>query len=200
MPLARDGCSRICSCQSIREHCETTTFTIAAANHSITNRWKRSISTDFNSSLKLVRDQGVGGSNPLSPTNNFSTLQSLNKLKNRPSGFSPGSLLSEDASFLGFSPSNGCSDSYKIVHRRMTLCPLSCRTMWFFKVCRVQPIWAIHNTTLSHSYCHRFRREGQPQLATSEDSISICCKNDSADHSYMRMSCDLDWFGLGAHK
>src|SRR5580693_8364883 len=75
MPLARDGCSRICSCQSIREHCETTTFTIAAANHSITNRWKRSISTDFNSSLKLVRDQGVGGSNPLSPTNIFNSLQ-----------------------------------------------------------------------------------------------------------------------------
>ena len=60
------------------------------------------VSTDFNNQLKLVRDQGVGGSNPLSPTNNFNTLQTLNKLKNRPSVCSPGSLVSEGASFLGF--------------------------------------------------------------------------------------------------
>src|ERR1700690_2406975 len=56
----------------------------------------------------LVRDQGVGGSNPLSPTNSFNSLHTLNKLKDRPSGFSPGSLVSEGASFLGFSLSNGC--------------------------------------------------------------------------------------------
>ncbi len=92
------------------------------------------ISTDFTKSLKLVRDQGVGGSNPLSPTINFNTLQTLNKLKNRPSGCSPGSLVLKGASLLGLSLNNGCSDSYKIVYSQMRLCPLSCRTMWFFKV------------------------------------------------------------------
>jgi hypothetical protein len=100
--------------------------------HSIKSSYFLSISIYFNKSLKLVRDQGVGGSNPLSPTNNFNTFQTLNKLKNRPSGCSPGSLVSEGASFLDFSLNNGCSDSYKIVYRQMSLCPLSCGTLWFF--------------------------------------------------------------------
>jgi hypothetical protein len=64
----------------------------------------------------LVRDQGVGGSNPLSPTNNFNALQTSNQLKDRPSGFGPGALMSGDVSFLGSSLNNGCSDSYKIVY------------------------------------------------------------------------------------
>ena len=34
-----------------------------------------SISTDSNKPRNLVRDQGVGGSNPLSPTNVFNHLQ-----------------------------------------------------------------------------------------------------------------------------
>jgi hypothetical protein len=51
----------------------------------------------------LVRDQGVGGSNPLSPTNNFNTLQNLEQTHEKTSGCSPGSLVSEDASFVGFS-------------------------------------------------------------------------------------------------
>ena len=38
----------------------------------------------------LVRDQGVGGSNPLSPTNLFNHLQVNNLLESRLSGISPG--------------------------------------------------------------------------------------------------------------
>jgi hypothetical protein len=82
--------------------------------------------------LKLVRDQGVGGSNPLSPTNKFNSLLTLNKLNNRPTGFGPGSLGSEGASFLAPSLNNGCRDSYKIVYSQIRLCPLSCGTFWFF--------------------------------------------------------------------
>jgi hypothetical protein len=35
------------------------------------------ISVDFNKGWNVVRDQGVGGSNPLSPTNVFNSLQSI---------------------------------------------------------------------------------------------------------------------------
>jgi hypothetical protein len=38
-----------------------------AATHSIENSCFHSISIDFNKAQNLVRDQGVGGSNPLSP-------------------------------------------------------------------------------------------------------------------------------------
>ena len=37
-------------------------------SRSIQSSWKLLISIDLNNCLKLVRDQGVGGSNPLSPT------------------------------------------------------------------------------------------------------------------------------------
>jgi len=104
------------------------------ASHSIQISWKPRISTDFNNQLNLVRDQGVGGSNPLSPTNYFNTLQTLNKLENGPSGCSPGSLVSEGASFLGSSLNSGCSHSYKFVYSQTRMCPLSCGTLWFFKV------------------------------------------------------------------
>jgi hypothetical protein len=40
------------------------------------NHLKQQISTDFTTILNLVRDQGVGGSNPLSPTKSFNSLQS----------------------------------------------------------------------------------------------------------------------------
>ena len=48
-----------------------------AATHSIENCYFHSISTDFNNTQKLVREQGVEGSNPLSPTNIFNSLQHL---------------------------------------------------------------------------------------------------------------------------
>jgi hypothetical protein len=92
------------------------------------------ISTDFNNSLKLVRDQGVGGSNPLSPTNYFQYFADLDKFKNRPSGCSPGSLVSEGASFLGFSLNSGCSDSYKIVYSQIEIMLVELWNFWFFEV------------------------------------------------------------------
>src|ERR1039458_2346458 len=41
----------------------------------------------------LVRDQGVGGSNPLSPTILFNHIQTYNILESRPSGISPEGLV-----------------------------------------------------------------------------------------------------------
>jgi hypothetical protein len=46
-----------------------------AATRSIKSGYLHSISTDFNKSLKLVLDQGVGGSNHLSPTIKINSLQ-----------------------------------------------------------------------------------------------------------------------------
>jgi hypothetical protein len=46
-----------------------------AATHSIENTYFHSISMHFNRSKNLVRDQGVGGSNPLSATNKINNLQ-----------------------------------------------------------------------------------------------------------------------------
>ena len=66
----------------------------------------------------LVRDQGVGGSNPLSPTNFFNNLQTHHILESRPSGISPGGLVPVDASILGFSPNLGCNTIYKNIYRR----------------------------------------------------------------------------------
>ncbi len=99
------------------------------AAHSIQSSYKQPISTDFNNSLKLVRDQGVGGSNPLSPTNNLNALQTSNLLKDRPSGFGPGALVVGGLSFPDCSLNNGCSDNYKIVYRDMRLYPWSCGTL-----------------------------------------------------------------------
>src|ERR1035437_2848030 len=70
-------CSRNRSGQSTLEPFRTTVFNTKAATHSIKITYFRSISTDFNKSSNLVRDQGVGGSNPLSPTNTFNNLQPL---------------------------------------------------------------------------------------------------------------------------
>jgi hypothetical protein len=108
--------------------------------------------------------------------------------------------VSEGASFLDFSLNNGCSDSYKIVYGQMSLCPLSCGTLWFLNALSRQPFWDSHHTSLSHSYWHRFGRAGEPQLATSEDSPSFWFRNAGADHSYMRVSCDLDWFGMPTYE
>ena len=48
-----------------------------AAMYSIENSYFHSISTHFNEPQNLVRDQGVGGSNPLSLTNNINNLQEI---------------------------------------------------------------------------------------------------------------------------
>ena len=76
------------------------------------------ISINFNERIKLVRDQGVGGSNPLSPTNVFKHLQANDVLESRPSGISPGALVLEGASILVFSSHPGCKTIYKNIYSR----------------------------------------------------------------------------------
>src|ERR1035437_3451873 len=68
-------CSRNCNCQSLQEPQTSTDFNDRHATGSISISYKPQLSTDFNNSWNLVRDQGVGGSNPLSPTNVFNKLQ-----------------------------------------------------------------------------------------------------------------------------
>ena len=70
-------CRRFCSCQSIRNHQNSTDFNERPATDSISITWKQQNSIDFNRCLNLVRDQGVGGSNPLSPTNLFKHMDSV---------------------------------------------------------------------------------------------------------------------------
>src|ERR1700680_1987068 len=59
----------------------------AKSSTSIT--WKQQISTNLNKCRNLVRDQGVGGSNPLSPTNLFKYLHSKNKAQRPRTCFLP---------------------------------------------------------------------------------------------------------------
>jgi hypothetical protein len=79
------GCRRFCSCESTRLQQSSTDFNKQGATGSTAITWNQQNSTDFNKLWNLVRDQGVGGSNPLSPTNIFSSLAA-------PSGFSSTSL------------------------------------------------------------------------------------------------------------
>ncbi len=50
-----------------------------AVSYSIKSAYFHQFSTDFNRRLNLVRDQGVGGSNPLSPTNSSLRLVLINQ-------------------------------------------------------------------------------------------------------------------------
>ena len=70
----------------------------------------------------LVRDQGVGGSNPLSPTNVFNHLQTSGS---GPPGVGPDALALEDSSILGFSPSLGRKAIYKNIYSKRNLLPLT---------------------------------------------------------------------------
>jgi hypothetical protein len=54
-----------------------TTWQGVAATRSTTITWDLRNSGEFNNCWNLVRDQGVGGSNPLSPTNLFFPLETL---------------------------------------------------------------------------------------------------------------------------
>jgi hypothetical protein len=76
-----------------------------AAAHSIESSYFHSISTNFNKLLNRVRDQGAGGSNPLSPTNFFSHLQDdgVDHLVV--------AQVPEGASILGFSQSSRVLDA-----------------------------------------------------------------------------------------
>jgi hypothetical protein len=61
-------CSRICSCESLQEPQRATENNEAAATDSVQSICDHQVSTAFNRLWNPVRDQGVGGSNPLSPT------------------------------------------------------------------------------------------------------------------------------------
>ena len=70
-------CSRNCNCQSLQEPQTSTDFNDRHATGSISISYKPQLSTDFNNLWNLVRDQGVGGSNPLSPANVLNNLSAL---------------------------------------------------------------------------------------------------------------------------
>src|ERR1035437_5571150 len=73
---------RNCNCQSLQEPQSSTAFHYWHATGSISISYKPQLSTDFNNLWNLVRDQGVGGSNPLSPTNYFQPLTPTAKAQN----------------------------------------------------------------------------------------------------------------------
>ena len=64
-------CRRFCDSQSFHVQREAITFNQERARGSISIGSELQISTAFHNVPNLVRDQGVGGSNPLSPTNSF---------------------------------------------------------------------------------------------------------------------------------
>ena len=67
-------CRKNCNCQILKEHQTSIAFNERRATGSISTRYEPQISTSFDRLWNLVRDQGVGGSNPLSPTNYFQLL------------------------------------------------------------------------------------------------------------------------------
>ncbi len=69
-----DECRRFCVGQSLKAQQRATTCQGEASTHSITISCSLQNSIEFNKRWNLVRDQGVGGSNPLSPTNLFKPL------------------------------------------------------------------------------------------------------------------------------
>jgi hypothetical protein len=83
------SCRRFCVRESLRLQQIATAFNDRLATSSISITQEPQISTDVNNVWNLVRDQGVGGSNPLSPTNFF---QHASAPKSGPLGFWPGAL------------------------------------------------------------------------------------------------------------
>ncbi len=65
--------------QSIRVQSVSIGFNKQPATGSITSRSKPSGSTDFNTCENRIRDQGVGGSNPLAPIFGFSKIQPVSE-------------------------------------------------------------------------------------------------------------------------
>jgi|SRR6266853_1498957 len=67
----------ILCCESLRLQQIATAFHDRLATTSLSTSCEPQFPTCFNTDSNLVRDQGVGGSNPLSPTNIFKQMQSL---------------------------------------------------------------------------------------------------------------------------
>jgi len=68
-PRTVQPCSRFCGGESTQKQEASTTFNKRRATDSIKTSCDLQISTDFSKLRNLVRDQGVAGSNPVSPTN-----------------------------------------------------------------------------------------------------------------------------------
>ncbi len=68
-------CRQICDSESLRLQQIAAAFNERLATGSISISYEQQIPTGFNTRWNLVRDQGVGGSNPLSPTNLFNNLE-----------------------------------------------------------------------------------------------------------------------------
>jgi hypothetical protein len=87
------GCRRFCSYESLRLQQIATALNERFAPDSISINYEQQNSAAFDRKWNLVRDQGVGGSNPLSPTIYFQRHTAI--LKNsapKPLGFGPGAL------------------------------------------------------------------------------------------------------------
>src|SRR5215470_17023759 len=67
--VSLDYCRRFCSCESTRLQQHSIAFNEQPTSGSAAITWKPQNFTSFNSGWNLVRDQGVGGSNPLSSRN-----------------------------------------------------------------------------------------------------------------------------------
>jgi hypothetical protein len=78
VPLSsRVRCSQNCGGQSLQKPVGSIDFHVTAASNLIQSSCEPQISSNPNSRWKLDRDQGVGGSNPLSPTIQFSYLEPI---------------------------------------------------------------------------------------------------------------------------
>jgi len=77
-------CSQNCSGQSFQNPPRSNDSRLASPNGSVQSSCKSQISTSFKICLHLVRDQGVGGSNPLSPTIQIIYLHPISRLSKTP--------------------------------------------------------------------------------------------------------------------
>jgi hypothetical protein len=88
-PFVRSSnCRRFCSWKSTRVQQNSTWFHDQRTNDSMSITYKQQNPTNFNRLSNLVRDQGVGGSNPLSPTIIFNEINCI-------SGFPSTSMVSK---------------------------------------------------------------------------------------------------------
>jgi hypothetical protein len=113
-------CRRFCSYQSTRVQQKSTSFNGEGVTGSTAITWKQQNSTDFNKAWNLVRDQGVGGSNPLSPTNLFNYLQQRWELQNRPTWFCTRFSSVRTRINTEVLRRDKCGTVYKIVYRSVT--------------------------------------------------------------------------------
>jgi hypothetical protein len=80
----RTECRRFCVGRSLRDQQRTIRAIAPATTGSIPIAYGLQNSVEFNNRLNLVRDQGVGGSNPLSPTNLFHAHNSISVCRGCP--------------------------------------------------------------------------------------------------------------------